>query len=163
MLLTCRCLYQGLGDSGFADASLTGKQNHLAFTISGLPPSFQQEAHLLVASDNRRDTASMSGSETALERALTEHGEGCSRTMDALEILCSEITKDEDISNQPPGRFSDDHRAGLGRTLQPCCQIGCVPDNSLLLRRAFTDKIPDHDQPGGDADAYLQCRSGRCT
>ena len=102
----------------------------------------------------------MSGSETALERTLTEHGEGCSRTMDALEGLCSEITKDEDISKQPPGRFGDDHRAGLGRTLQPCCQIGCVADNSLLLRRAFADKIPDDDQPGGDADACLQCRSG---
>ena len=35
----------------------------------------------------------------------------------------------------------------------PRCQIGGVTDDGLFLRRALPDKITDHDDPGGDADA----------
>ena len=101
----------------------------------------------------------MSRREPALERPLAEHGEGGSRPVDALEGLGSEITKHEQIAEQPAGRLGDDHRARLGRTLQPRREIGRVADHRLLLRRAFADEIADHDQPGGDADARLQVPS----
>jgi hypothetical protein len=45
--------------------------------------------------------------------------------------------------------------------LQARGQIGRLADDRLLLGRARADEVPDHDQPGGDADAHLQGPTGR--
>src|SRR5208282_6762758 len=58
---------------------------------------------------------------------------------------------------QEPARGLRDHNgARPGQRLQARRQIGRFADDGLFLRGAPSDKIADHDDSGGDADADIE-------
>ena len=52
--LALEALAEGAGDAGLADPGLAREQHHLALAVAGLLPTVEQERHLLLAPDQRR-------------------------------------------------------------------------------------------------------------
>src|SRR5215475_5215527 len=62
----------------------------------------------------------------------------------------------EEAARHPPGARFNHYGARLGQRLEAGSKIRRLADDRLLLGRADADEVPDHDEPGGDADAHLQ-------
>jgi hypothetical protein len=62
---------------------------------------------------------------------------------------------------QPPGRLADHDIAWHRKRLQSSCQVGRITDHRLLLGRARSHQLADHDQTGRDADPGRQVLSCR--
>ena len=60
----------------------------------------------------------------------------------------------EDVADQIARRSADQDRVGTRETLQPSGEVGRVANDGLLACGAFADRLADHDDPAGDADAY---------
>ena len=134
----------------------------MTFAGLGLPPALDQQGEFLVAADDCRHFARVSGCEPAFERTLAEHREDGSRLGDALEGLGSQVAQHEQVAREVPGRIGDNDHARLGDTLQPSCEIGRLAHDGVALPRAFADQVAHHDHAGSDADAGLQIlRRGR--
>ena len=103
-LLQCR------SNPGLADAGLTGNQHDLTFAVLGLGPPSQQQLDFLVAADERAQRRRTQCLETALDRALAEHLRGRYRLGQPLDRDSPEIAVVEEIANQPPRAFRDQHR-----------------------------------------------------
>ena len=72
------------------------------------------------------------------------------------QLLRSEILDVEQRANLPPRALGSNEHARLGQRLQAGGKVWRLPDNAAFLRRTRTDQIADHDEPGGNADPYLQ-------
>jgi hypothetical protein len=78
----------------------------------------------------------------------------------ALQVLCSQILKLEQIADELSRVLRNDHAVRLGNALQARCKVWRLADNSLLLRSARTDQIADDYQSRCDAYARPQGRMG---
>ena len=94
--------------------------------------------------------------EAAFRRTRPQRRPGPHRPGDALEVLCPEVLKLEQIAEKSSRAFGDDHHVRLGDPLQARREVRRLADDAALLRLARSDQVADHDQPGGNADARLQ-------
>jgi hypothetical protein len=68
--LVGQALDQAAGQARFADAGLAGDQHHLAFAVLGPGPALHQDAELVLAPDQRRETLALERIEAALGTTL---------------------------------------------------------------------------------------------
>src|SRR5271167_3217975 len=94
--------------------------------------------------------------EAAFRRTPPQGCEGTYRPGDALEILCPEILKLEQITEQPSRPLSNDHHVRLGDPLQTRSEVWRLANDAALLRFPRTDQVADDHQPGRNADPCLQ-------
>ena len=64
---------------------------------------------------------------------------------DALEVLCSEVLKLEQIAEQLAGALGNDDAVRLGNALQACRKVRRLADDAALLRLTRSDQIADYD------------------
>ena len=94
--------------------------------------------------------------EAAFRRTRPQGREGTYRPGDALEVLCPEVLKLEEITEQPSRALGNDHHVRLGNPLQARREVRRLADDAALLRFPRTDQVADDDQAGRDADTCLQ-------
>ena len=119
-------------------------------------PALEQDAELVLAPDQRRETLAVQRLEAALGATLAFDPPGRQRLGEALEALRAEVGQLEQPADQPPRRLADHHAARRRERLQPRREVRRLADHRLLLRRALADQLADHDQAGGDADPRRQ-------
>jgi hypothetical protein len=71
-----------------------------------------------------------------------------------------EILEFKEIAEQPPCAVGDHDHVRLGQRLQARRQVRRVADDATFLRLSRSNEVTDHDEPSGDADAYLQRSAG---
>ena len=81
------------------------------------------------------------------------HGDGRPKTFQDLRPQRLQL---ERAAQQSPRRLCDHKASRFGQRLQSRGQIGRLADDGLFLRRALSDKVADHNDPRGDADADLE-------
>src|SRR5271163_4723012 len=94
--------------------------------------------------------------EAAFRRTPTQGCEGTYRPGDALKVLCPEVLKLEQITEQASRPLSNDHHARLGDPLQARGEVWRLADDATLLRLPRSDQIADNDQSCRNADPCLQ-------
>jgi hypothetical protein len=157
------------GEPRLADAALAREQDDLARTTPGRAQPVAQQGTLRRPADEVGDPAARR-LEPAFGYGDALDHEGLDRLGKALCRLPAEIGQPEQIADQAAGGAGEDDLPGLRQSLQACGEVGGLADHRLLLRRALADQIPDHDKPGGNADAGgkrfgstgLQARHRRC-
>ena len=146
--------------SRLADASLAGEQHHLAFAGLCLRPAPQQQFEFFFAPDEVGQAARVQGLEAAFHRTGPQRRPSSHRPCDALEVLCSEVLKLEQIAHELARALGNDDAVRLRNALQARRKVRRLADDGLLLRSARSDQVADDDQPGGNADTGLQGRVG---
>jgi hypothetical protein len=120
-------------------------------------PTSQQQLQLFVAAQQRRHAGLVQRVEAAFRGAEARdlprlHGLG-----EALERHRAEVAVIEQPAGEAMrGRF-DRHRVRFGKRFQAGSEIGRSTDNAVLLRLVLAGEVAHDDQPGGDANADLQC------
>jgi hypothetical protein len=102
----------------------------------------------------------MEGLEPTFHRTPSQRRPSAHRPRNALEVLCSKVVKLEQVAEELSRALRNDHAVGLRDALQARCKVRGLPYDCLLLRRARSDQIADHDQSGRNADADLEGRVG---
>ena len=102
----------------------------------------------------------MESIEAAFNRSLSQGHPGSHRPSNALEVLCSEVLKLEQIAQELSGALGNDDAVRLCNALQACCKVRRLADDGLLLRSARSDQVADDHQSRGNTDARLQGRVG---
>src|SRR5271166_4830181 len=136
----------------FADAGLAREQHDLTFARLRQRPSLRQQFKLLFPPDERRQFSGMERLEAALDQTRPQGSPGPRGPGDALEVLRAEVLQLEEIAEQAPRAFGDDHHVRLGDALKTGREVWRLADDAALLRFARTDQVADDDQPGRDAD-----------
>ena len=98
--------------------------------------------------------------EAAFRRTRPQRRPGPHRPGDALEVLCPEVLKLEQIAEKLSRAFGNDDPVRLGDALQACRKVRRLADDAALLSIARADQVADHHQPRRDADTRLQGRVG---
>jgi hypothetical protein len=151
--LVAEALAQGPDHARLADPGLAGQQHHLAVAVPGPGPALEQDAELVLATDQRREVLTVQRLEAAFGTTLAFDPPGCERLGEALEPLWAEIGELEQPAHQPAGRLADHDAARRGERLQSSRKVGRLADHRLLLSYALADQLADHDQAGRDPDA----------
>ena len=154
--LVAEALAQRPDHARLADPRLAREQHHLAVAVLGPGPALEQDAELVLAPDQRRETLAVQRLEAALGATLAFDPPGRERLGEALEALRAEVGQLEQPADQPARRLADDHAARRRERLQPRREVRRLADHGLLLRRALADQLADHDQAGRDADPRRQ-------
>ena len=84
----------------FADTCLAREEHHLTFAGLCLRPASQQQFEFFLPPDERGQSARVQRLEAAFHRARPQRSPGSHRPSDALEVLCSEVLKLEQIAEQ---------------------------------------------------------------
>ena len=152
---------QAFDDARLADAGLAGEQHDPALAALGLLPTAQQQFHLLLAANERRQRARAPRLEPAHAGRLAVH-------LPRLHGLRQPVHRDgaegaavEHPPHQPPRAGGDHHRAGRRRGLQPRRKTGRLADRDTQLCVAGRRLLADDDQARGDADTRLKRHGGR--
>ncbi len=161
MRLRAQPLADRLGEARLADAGLAADQDDLALALLGLLPQAEQQAKLVLASDQGGQAAAVQRLEAALGAADREHAPGLDRLIEALEPVLAEIGVGEEAADQLVGGRGNHDLAGLGQGLEPGGEMRGGADHGLFGRGALADQVADHDPAGGDADPDLQGRTAR--
>ena len=142
--------------------------------MPGSPESNTTWPSPVFAFDQRRSSSSSSSSRPtssvrplacrASKRLSTEarsqRRPGSHRPCDALEVLCSEVLKLEQIAHELSSALGNDDAVRLRNALQACRKVRRLADDGLLLRSARADQVADDHQSRCDADTRLQGRVG---
>ena len=126
------------------------------------------------AFDQRRSSSSSSSSRPtssvrplacrASKRLSTEARSQCRpgshRPGDALEVLCPEVLKLEQIAEELSRALGNDDAVRLCNALQARRKVRRLAYDGLLLRSARSDQVADDHQSRCDADTGLQGRVG---
>ena len=94
--------------------------------------------------------------EAAFHRTRSQRREGPHRPGDALEVLCPEVLKLEQIAEKPSRALGDDDHVRLGDPLQTRRKVRRLADDAALLRLTRSDQVADDDQARGNTDPCLQ-------
>ncbi len=71
-----------------------------------------------------------------------------------LSACAPRILERKDVADEVVRGSADQNGIGAGECLQACGEVGCLADDRLLARGAFADRLTDHHEPSGDADAH---------
>ena len=135
-----------------ADPRLAREQHHLALAALGPLPAPQQQAHLLLAPDQREQGRGVERLEPARRRADAEDPVRPDRLGEALGLDAAEIGALEEAADEPARAGGDDDAVRLGQPLQPRGQVRGLADHRLLARGAAADQVAHHHQPRRDPD-----------
>ena len=162
--LAAQLLAQRPEQARFADAGLARQQHHLAIAVFGPAPALEQDAELVLASDQRRERPAMQrleaafGADPRLRPARRRE-----RLGEALEAYRAEIGQLEQAADQAARRLADDDTAPAPPSAcSRAARFGRLADHRLLLRRALADQVADHDQAGRDPDPCRRACARRC-
>jgi hypothetical protein len=75
---------------------------------------------------------------------------------EAFQGDAAEVAVFEQIADQPPGSWVDDHGVGFGKGLQSRGEIGGLPGNIPFLCLTDTGKAAGNNQASSNADTNLQ-------
>ena len=126
-----------------------------------LPPTRQHEVEFLLAADEWGDPCAMKCFKSALGPPFAGHPPSQNRCREALERARRERRELEEVTENPPRGLGDDHRSVLGEPLQSSREIGCLARYPTFLRLAHTNKVANHHQPRGNANARTKALAGR--
>ena len=139
-----------------ADTGLAGEQHHLAFAGLCPRPAPKKQFEFFFPPDQGGQTRRVQCLEAAFRRTRPQRRPGSHRPGDTLEVLRPEVLELEQIAEELPGAFGDDHRVRLGDPLQTRRKVRRLADDAALLRLSRSDQVADDDQSGGNANAGLQ-------
>ena len=139
-----------------ADARPARDERDLTFVLACLAPAVEEQRHLMLAPYEGRQALGLRRLKAADVLRLTQDRPGGNRRVEAFQGSRSKRLQLERAAQEPPRGLGDHHGARLGQRLQSRRQIGRFADDGLFLRRAPSDKIADHNDPSGDADADLE-------
>ena len=115
MRLGLEALLQYRGDARFAEAGFAGDQHDLPIPCLRARPTAQQQVDLLIATDQRGQRQSAQRLETTGDDTWAQHLPGRHRAANALHL---DGLKFEQLADQPPRAFGDQHGIGSGELLQ---------------------------------------------
>src|SRR5215472_12273933 len=133
-----------------ADPRLTHNERELTFTLASAFPTAEQQAHLVVAPDERSLGGVSSAVSLPPRGVWLNHSIELKRMRDALERLRAAILDHEQAGNELMDRGADDYRVALGGALNACGHVGCITEHV----RAFVVRIADHYRSGVDSNPY---------
>src|ERR1043166_9452639 len=145
-----------------ADSRLARKQYDLSLAIPRKTLALEQKRHLTLAVDDIGAACFADRPEAAFPCRDALHRPPRDSVREAPELVPPEVTKMKQIAKQPARGGRENDRSGLSQSLQAARNVGCLPDHGMLMQRAIAGEIADHQQAGGNADAYRQRFSGRC-
>jgi hypothetical protein len=146
--------------SRLANASLTGEQDYLALAGFCFGPTSQQQVEFFFPADEVGQATGVESIEAAFNRSLSQCRPGSRRPRNALEVLCSEVLKLEQITKELSRIFGNDHAVGLCNSLQARRKVRRLTNNASLLRLSGADQVADDHKTRCDADARLEGRMG---
>src|ERR1700685_3795401 len=149
---------QGLDRARFSDPGFADHRYDLALTLPRLLPAFEYQPHFMGAADQRQIPAGANRGKTTFDRCLTSHPPGRHRAGEAFQLMSAGVLEFKHPAQQVPGRLADENGIRPGQRLQPRSEVGCLANNGAFLSDAGADDLPDHDEPGGDADPCLDPR-----
>ena len=117
--LCAELLYQ----ARLADAGLADDEHDLALAVLRQLPAVHQQAALLLAARERRQTACRRDGQPAAYPARPHDAIERHRLAHALEHLRASVLDDEYPGHDPLRRRRDDDRVGRGRALYPCRDV----------------------------------------
>ncbi len=126
-----------------------------------LPPARKHEVEFLLAADERGDPRAMKRFKSAFGPPFADHPPSQNRCREALERARRERRELEEVTENPPCGLGNDHCAVLGEPLQSSRKVGCLARYLTFLRLAHADKVADHHQPRGNANARTEALAGR--
>ena len=101
---------------------------------------------------------------SASKRLSTEAGPqrrpGTHRTADALEVLCAEVFKFEQVAQELAGAFGNHDAVRFCKALQTRGEVRRLAHNAALLGLSRSNQVANHDQTRRNANARLQGRAG---
>jgi hypothetical protein len=145
---------------GLSNTRLAGEQHCLTFAGFCFRPPPQQQVEFFFPADEVGQSARVESLEAAFHRSLSQGGPGSHRPCNALEVLCSEVLKLEQIAEQFSRAFGNHYAVRLCDTLQARRKVRRLAYDCLLLRSARPNQVADHHQSGRNADTRLQGRVG---
>ena len=119
MRLRAEPLLRGRQQPRLADPRLAREQDHPALATLGLLPAPQQQLHLLLAPDQRRQGRRVERLEPARCRADAEDAVRPDRPGEALGLDGTEVGAREQAADELARAFGDDDAVRLGDPLQP--------------------------------------------
>ena len=152
---------QAFRDARLADAGLAREQHDPTLAELGLIPTAQQQLHLLLPANERRQRARAPRLEPADAGRLAAHLPRLHRLRQPLHLDGTERAAVEHPPHQPPRAGRDHDLAGRCDGLQPRRQVWRLADRRVLpVCRRLAELIADDNEPGGDADARLKGHVG---
>ncbi len=153
-------LQQIFGDARLADAGLAREQHDLALAAPGLIPTAQQPVDLLLPADQRRKGAHAPRLEPADAGYVAAHLPRLDGLRQSSDPDDAERVAVEHPPHQPTRAGGDHHLARRCRGLQQRRHVWRLADRNALSSVAGPQRLPDNNQPRGDADARLKGHSG---
>src|SRR5262249_15256570 len=111
-------LQHGLGETRFADAGLTGYQDHRTIAAFYLLPASHQQLNLLITAQQGRSGYAQ-GLEPAIDRACTDDSPDRRRLAEARYGYTPEREIFEQSTDEAAGAAVDDHRIRFGQPPKP--------------------------------------------
>ena len=110
---------------------------------------------LFIATDQWR-AGGPKGLEPIAVRTRTQDTPDVHRIVNSCDRQSAEITIVKQAAQQAARIVCYHNRVRFGGPLQPCRKISRLTNDRLLLGRALTEEIADHDEARRDADTHLQ-------
>ncbi len=134
MRLVADPLAQRRQSARLADAGLAREQRDLAFALRRVTPAVEEQRHLMLAPDERRQALRPRRLKPAEVLGLAQNHPGGNRRVEAFQHLRPKRRQLECPAKQSPRRLRDDHASRLSERLQSRRQIGGLADHGLFLR-----------------------------
>ena len=81
----------------------------------------------------------MESLKAAFHRCRSQHGPSARRPRNALQVLCFEVLKVEQVAHELARTFSNHHAVRFRNALQACREVRRLAYDGLLLRSAGAD------------------------
>jgi hypothetical protein len=132
---------------GLAQAGFPGQADQLALTVQNDLQRLPQLGQLTVPPGERAQL--VAGGDGGGTGAQAGHAQRVDRAL--FDLNRRHLLEREVAAHQVGGLLAQQHRARLGRGLQPGRQDGGVPERGVVDPEVVTDR-PDHDQAAVDPD-----------
>src|SRR5215471_15735311 len=144
MRLVAQPLQNSLTNARFADAWLTGDQDHLPVAALGLCPSANEQVDLLVAT-NEGSRCRAHRFKPALDTARAQHLPRGDILGEALQGDVPEVAVLEQATDQFSRARRNDNCARLGQGLEPGGEVGRLTHDPTFLGLPGADEIANYD------------------
>src|SRR5581483_7061800 len=125
---------QAFGNAGLANPGLAREQYDPTLAVLRLVPTTQQQVHLLLPANQRRQRARPPRLEAADAGSLSPHLPGGPRRQQSVELVVRERATVDHPANKAPRAGRNDDRAGCCDGLQLRCQVWRIADCDRLAR-----------------------------
>src|SRR5262249_38888430 len=155
-----------LGEScrkaGLTDPRLSRDQYNLPFALPREALAFQKVIDLVLAADKIGQFRHADRFEAAL-RSRQAFDRPCrDRFGNTLDLVATEVTQMEQITEQPARGAGEDDRPRLGQCLKARRKVRRIPDQSMLPQGTLATEVANHHQAGRDANADRERFGSAC-